>query len=125
MSLRNLAATIADVVGQAGRLAVSRRITGTVLAAAVAGGSKSAPIHLTAVAKVVSHDLLVRDYWGVPRQISPLRAVFDQDRKYIHRPGDVGEELFDLSDDVGEQRNLAGDQSAQTTLAPMRAAWTA
>ena len=63
-----------------------------------------------------------RDYWGSPRQLPPLGAIKEKDWSYIRREGDVREELFHLSQDAKEQRNLAGDPTAQTTLRQMRAA---
>ena len=89
--------------------------------AARVDGSNPAPIRLTGVAELVPHDLLKRDYWGVPEQQSPLRAVLEKDWKYIRRVGDVSEELFHLSEDANEQHNLAGQPSTQTTLEQMRA----
>ena len=58
----------------------------------------------------------------LPKQLSPLGAVKEAEWSYIRREGDVREELFHLSEDAKEQRNLAGDPSAQTTLEQMRAA---
>ena len=63
-----------------------------------------------------------RDYWGLPKQLSPLGAIKEEEWSYIRREGDVREELFHLSEDAKEQRNLAGDPAAQTILEQMRAA---
>ena len=56
-----------------------------------------------------------------PGNSRPLGAVKEKDWSYIRREGHVREELFHLSQDAKEQRNLAGDPSAQTTLRQMRA----
>ena len=66
--------------------------------------------------------MLARDYWGVPREQAPLTAVLDKNWKYIRRAGEANEELFYLSEDTKEQRNLVRDPSAQATLEQMRAA---
>jgi hypothetical protein len=63
-----------------------------------------------------------RDYWGWAQQLPPLGAVKDKDWSYIRREGQIREELFHLSEDAKEQRNLAGDPSAHTILGKMRTA---
>jgi hypothetical protein len=45
-----------------------------------------------------------------------------KDWSYIRRESNVREELFQLSEDAKEERNLADDPSAQTMLEQMRAA---
>jgi hypothetical protein len=52
----------------------------------------------------------------------PLGAVKEREWSYIRRERDASEQLFHLSQDANEQRNLAGDPSAQTTLEQMRRA---
>jgi arylsulfatase A-like enzyme len=122
VSLRDLAATIVDVVDQG----ASSPFPGDSLARFWQQRSPTAPTKLPsgspALAELVPYDVLERDYWGVPKPLSPLRAVLDKDWKYIRRVGDVPEELFHLSEDAKEQRNLAVDPSAQATLEQMRAA---
>jgi arylsulfatase A-like enzyme len=78
-------------------------------------------IALPALAELVPYNVLQRDYWGVPKQQAPLRAVLERNWKYIRRVGEVDEELFHLTEDTKEQRNLARHPSAQTTLQQMRA----
>jgi arylsulfatase A-like enzyme len=73
------------------------------------------------LAEVVPNDPHQRDYWGLPRQLSPLASVKQGEWSYIRRQADGQEELFRLPDDPKEQRNLASDPSAQDTLARMRA----
>ena len=45
----------------------------------------------------------------------------EKDWSYIRRDDPVREELFHLSEDANEQRNLAGDPRTQSTLEQMRA----
>ena len=75
-----------------------------------------------ALAEVAPNDPLDRDFWGVPEQLPPLGAVKEKDWSYIRREGDVREELFHLREDPKEQRNMADDPAAQSTLRQMRAA---
>jgi arylsulfatase A-like enzyme len=121
VSLRDLAATIVDVVDQG----ASSPFPGDSLARFWQRPSPTAPTKSRsaspALAELVPFDVLDRDYWGVPKPLSQLRAVLDKDWKYIRRAGEVPEELFHLTEDAKEQRNLAGDPSARRTLEQMRA----
>jgi arylsulfatase A-like enzyme len=122
VSLRDLAATIVDVAG----LESGAPFPGVSLARFWKQPSLVAPVQppstSPALAEVVPNDPLKRDYWGLPRQLSPLGAVKQGEWSYIRRETDLREELFHVSQDAKEQRNLAGDPSAQTTLKQMRAA---
>ncbi len=122
VSLRELAATIVDVVGQQ----AGSPFPGVSLARFWKQPGPVTPIRppsaSLAFAEVVLHDVRKPDYWGVPKQLPPLRAVLDGDWTYIRRVGSVGEELFHLTEDPQEQRNRAGDPSARTALERMRAA---
>jgi arylsulfatase A-like enzyme len=73
-----------------------------------------------ALSEVIPSDPRKRDYWGVPEQLSPLRAVKEGEWSYIRREADVREELFHLHNDPKEQRNLAGDSNARAVLEQMR-----
>ena len=64
----------------------------------------------------------MRDYWYLPKPPRVLGALKDKNWSYIRRAGQVREELFDLSKDPKEQRNLAADPAVLTTLQQMRAA---
>jgi arylsulfatase A-like enzyme len=122
VSLRDMAATIVDLVGQDG----GSPFPGASLARFWKRPAPGAPIEppspAPALAELVPLDLGAVDSWGVPRQLPPLRAVLDGGWSYIRREGNVGEELFHLGEDAQEQRNLARDPSARTTLERMRAA---
>ena len=100
-----------------GRLAISRRISGTVLEAAFAGRRRSSPHPLHRRSPRWSRTTRTSAITGVcPSRLSPLGAVKEGEWSYIRREGDVREELFHLREDAKEQRNLAGDPAAQTTL---------
>jgi arylsulfatase A-like enzyme len=122
VSLRDLAATIVDLAG----VEKGAPFPGASLARFWKQPLPVAPIQrpwpLPALAEVVPHDPLRHDYWGFPTQLSPQAAVKDGEWSYIGRAGDGREKLFHLREDPNEQRNLAGDPAAQTTLEQMRAA---
>ncbi len=122
VSLRDLAATIVDLTG----LEAEAPFPGTSLARFWEHPAKVAALQprsaSPALAEVVPNNPFKRDAWGVPEQLPPLGAVKAPDWSYIRREGDVREELFDLREDPKEQRNLAADPTAQTTLRQMRAA---
>jgi arylsulfatase A-like enzyme len=122
VSLHDLASTIVDVVGhQAGSPFRGVSLARYWKQPSLAAPAQSSPA-VPALAEVVPHDPRYRDYWGVPRQLSPLGAVLEKDWSYIRREGDVREELFHLSEDAKQQHNLAGDPSARSTLEQMRTA---
>jgi arylsulfatase A-like enzyme len=122
VSLRDLAATIADAVGQA----AGSPFPGVSLARFWKRPSPGAPVGPPsappALAELVLLELREVDSWGVRKQLAPLRAVLEKDWSYIRRVGDGREELFHLSEDTKEQRNLASDPSAHARLEQMRRA---
>jgi arylsulfatase A-like enzyme len=122
VSLRDLAATIVDVTG----LGAGAPFPGASLARFWRPPAPTAPAQppspSPALAEVVPDDPHHLNSWGVPRQLPPLGAVKGKDWSYIRREVDVREELFHLSEDPRERRNLAGDPAAQTILQQMRAA---
>jgi arylsulfatase A-like enzyme len=122
VSLRDLAPTIVDLVGQE----AGSPFPGTSLARFWKPPAQIAPIQSESASSAFAEVVPLagpktRDYWGWPKQLPPLGAVKDNDWSYIRREGQIREELFHLSDDVKEQRNLAGDPSAQSILGQMRA----
>ncbi len=123
VSLRDLAATIVDVAG----FEASAPFPGLSLARFWKQPGPVAPIQprlaLPSLAEVVPIDAHKRDYWGLPRQLSPLGAVKDGDWSYIRlEGGDRLENLFHVREDPNEQRNLVRDPAARTALEQMRAA---
>jgi arylsulfatase A-like enzyme len=120
--LRDLAVTIVDLAGQsAGSPFPGESLArmGTQPGMVPVGTASASP----SLAEVVPTDPHTGDYWGASRQqLSPLAAVKDKEWSYIRRVGDSREQLFHLSEDANEQRDLAAEPSARTTLERMRAA---
>jgi arylsulfatase A-like enzyme len=121
VSLRDLAATIVDIAGQApgspfpgASLARFWKQTDSPGPALTATPSPS-------LSELVPNESSNRDHWGTSQQLSPLAAVKQNDWSYIYRNGDAREELFNLHDDPKEQRNRKGDSTATAELDQMRA----
>ena len=120
VSLRDLAATVVDILG----LRENSPFPGVSLARFWGGSSPGAPADPRdsehALSVVVPLDSLNPD----PSQLFlprwPLASVTEGDWAYIRREGDVREELFDLSHDVQQQYNLAGNPAQQSVLEHMR-----
>ncbi len=124
VSLRDLAATIVDVTGQAkgspfpGR-SLARFWDGSG-PAAVEGSSTVEP----ALAEVISNPNapgIPKDQ-AIPKPYWPLAALKETDWTYLRREKDKREELFHLKEDAREERNLVSDPAAKGTLERMRAA---
>jgi arylsulfatase A-like enzyme len=120
VSLRNLGATIVDVLGlESGSplpgfsLARYWRNTGTNIPSA---GQASAP----ALSEVVPGLAINVDGYGLPMKTWPLGALDDGDWSYIRSEGNGREELYHVKKDVKEQRNLASNPVAQPILDRMR-----
>jgi arylsulfatase A-like enzyme len=120
VSLREIAATIVDFAGQS----AGSPFPGESLARFGKPAGVPQPIPAgsvaPALAEVVPHDPEKRDYWGMPHALAALGAVKEREWSYIRREGDAREQLYHLSKDANEQRNLAGDPSTQSTLERMR-----
>jgi arylsulfatase A-like enzyme len=119
VSLRELAATIVDITGQE----AGAPFPGVSLARFWKHPGPVAPVQPFAspsLAEVIPLHPRMGDYWGTAQQFSPLGAVKNSEWSYIRREGDTREELFHLSVDANEQRNLADDPSAQAALEQMR-----
>src|SRR5262249_19270471 len=102
VSLRDLAATIADLAG----LSAGSPFPARSLVRHFGGAPPPAPRERAspypALAEVVPEDPRERDAWGIPRRLWPLGALRDGDWSYIRRDVDAREELFRLSEDAGE-----------------------
>jgi arylsulfatase A-like enzyme len=120
VSLRDLPATVADLVG----LKQSSPFPGESLArfwnkAAAPGHGRSDPD--PALSEVVPLDIFNADpsrWVNQPRW--PLAALTETDWKYIRREGDVREELFHLPGDAGELQDLAGERTSHPALKRLR-----
>jgi arylsulfatase A-like enzyme len=123
VSLRDLPATIVDLVG----MPSSSPFPGSSLArfwkerastAAPADSARSEPV----LSEVVPLDPLDPDPPRDREQRWPLAALTEDHWTYIRREGEVREELFDLRNDSGELHNLAGDDAMQPIIERMRKA---
>jgi arylsulfatase A-like enzyme len=114
VSLRDLAATVVDVAGQA----AGSPFPGTSLAsfweqrkvAAPHDGGTASP----SFAELVPYDERAADYWNSGKPLPPLGALKGQEWSYIRRDTDGREELFHLREDAKEAHDLAGDPSTRT-----------
>jgi arylsulfatase A-like enzyme len=117
VSLRDVAATIADLTGfSSGSPFPGDSLARFWKAPRPPERSGSEP----ALSELVPTDRHSRDDWNLPRQLSPLGAIKEDRWTYIRRADDGYERLFDLRDDPREQRNLADDPAARSTLESMR-----
>ncbi len=122
VSLRDLAATIVDVLGQG----AGSPFPGTSLARFWNGSRGAVPSGPAAINQALSEVVPLHTRDPDPAQMLkrrwPIAALTEDDWTYIRREGDVREELFSLRQDSKEQHNLAGDPAMQATLKRMREA---
>ncbi len=122
VSLRDLAATVVDVLG----LKNGSPFPGKSLARFWNGSSLPAPAEPATedrpLSEVVPLDLLNPDPSQLLKPRWPLAALSDGDWTYIRHEGDLREELFHSHEDAGELHNLAADPAKQPTLQRMRRA---
>ena len=117
-----MGATIVDVVGQADRSPFPGASLAQFWKMPDPNGTREPAPVSPAFAELVPHDPSRRDYWGSTEERTPLGALKDRDWSYIRRGTAGREQLFHLSQDAREERNLAGEPPAQTALARVRAA---
>jgi arylsulfatase A-like enzyme len=120
VSLRDLAATIVGVLG----FESGSPFPGASLAHfwddnLAKTAATRAPSEL-ALAEVLPNDPLDLDAYGLPNRTWPLAALNTGEWSYIRREHDASEELFHVRDDAREERNLAADPAARTTLEQIR-----
>jgi hypothetical protein len=122
VSLRDLAATVVDLSG----LGDDAPFPGVSLSRLWKQRAHAAPLQPTiaspALAEVVPVNPLNKNTRGVPQQLPPLGAVKEAEWSYIRQDLDDREELFHLSADPKEDRNLAGEPAYQATLQEKRKA---
>lgn len=119
VSLRDIAATIADLAGED----AEAPFPGESLARCwdrPSGDEVGRPPADGVLSEVVPDDQV--NPAPSPEARWPLAALSDGDWTYIRREGAIVEELHRLADDPLESRNLAGDPAARPTLERMRAA---
>jgi arylsulfatase A-like enzyme len=122
VSLRDLAATIADVLG----LGAGSPFPGASLARFWNGQKGAAPRDPVAMGQALSEVVPLNALNPDPSQVLshrwPLAALTSGNWTFIRREGegDVREELFDLASDPSQKRNLANDPASQSTALRMR-----
>ena len=114
VSLRDLAATVVDVAGQA----AGSPFPGTSLASYWEQGKVATPhdggTASPSFAELVPYDERAADYWNSGKPLPPLGTLKGQDWSYIRRDTDGREELFHLREDAKEAHDLAGDPATRT-----------
>jgi arylsulfatase A-like enzyme len=117
VSLRDLAATIVDVVN----LKADAPFPGESLARLWAPSNKASPGRSSAaVSEVVLTDLLNPDSAQMLQGRQLLTSLADGDWVYIRRADNMQEELFNMNDDAAELRNQALNPAGQSVLERMR-----
>jgi arylsulfatase A-like enzyme len=120
VSLRDLAATVVDVLG----MAAGSPFPGTSLARLWKESRPGEYSNRTSpgqpLTEVVPLDPRYADSSGLSKKVWPLGGVADGEWSYIRREGDVYEELYHVREDAKEQRNLADDPAAGPSLERMR-----
>jgi arylsulfatase A-like enzyme len=120
VSLRDLAATVVDVLG----LETGSPFPGNSLARYWREALPTAPLAPApagpALSEVVPGLAVNVDAYGLPNRSWPLGALHDGDWSYIRGEGNVREELFHVKNDAKEQRNLARDPTSRPILEKMR-----
>ena len=120
VSLRDVAATIVDVLG----LEAGAPFPGNSLARLWDERPTTAPAEPAspALAELVPdpNASLYRDPSRRPQSMWPMGALYEGGWSYIRREADGREELFHLRDDAKEERNLAADPTVRPTLGRKR-----
>ena len=124
VSLRDIAATIVELAG----LTTGSPFPGDSLTrfwknpSPASGGVQDASL-----SELVPNDPNNRNYWGLSAPLPPRASLKDSEWSYMRREVEVGEQLYHLTEDAREQRNLAQDPSVQNTLRRLRTSldqWT-
>jgi arylsulfatase A-like enzyme len=117
VSLRDIAATIVDMAG----LTTVSSFPGDSLTRFWRRPSPATDGDERAIlSELVPNDPKDRNYWGLPARLPPRASLKDSEWSYLRREVEVGEQLYHLSEDAREQRNLAQHPSVQDTLRRLR-----
>ncbi len=118
VSLRDIAATIVDMAG----LGADSPLPGDPLSRFwKRRSSASVGAEPAILSELVPNDPKERNYWGLPARLPPRASLKDSEWSYLRREVEVGEQLYHLTEDAREQRNLAQDPSVQDRLRRLRA----
>ena len=124
VSLRDIAATIADMAG----LVTGSPFPGDSLTRFwIKPSPASGGVQPASLSELVPNDPKNRNYWGLPPSLPPRASIKDSEWSYLRREVEGGEQLYHLTKDAREQRNLAENPSVQDTLRRLRASldqWT-
>jgi len=123
VSLRDIAATIADMAG----LTTDSSLPGDSLMRFSKNPSLASGAEPPNLSELVPNDPKSRNFWGVPTPLSPRASLKDSEWSYLRREVEGGEQLYHLTEDALEQRNIAQDPSVQDTVRRLRASldqWT-
>lgn len=117
VTIRDIAATIADMAG----LASAAPFPGESLLRFSKDGSAESDVDRPAIlSELVPNDPTNRNYWGLPVAHPPRASLKDTEWSYMRREVEIGEQLYHLTEDPREQRNLAQDPSTQGLLHQLR-----
>ena len=117
VSLRDLPATVVDLLGLEQRRRVPRPLARPVLGP---GGGGAPPASEPLLMETEKPELLTNQ-GREPAAKGPMKALVAGGMHYI-RPGDGGEELYSLDRDPEERTNVAGIAEARGALEGFRAA---
>ncbi len=118
-SLRNLAATIADLAGFASESPFSGASLGQAWQPS-SGPPGEAASGKGALAEVVPNETLVGGGSDSSRRPWPLAALTEEGWSYIRREGESLEELYHLREDPRQQHNVADSAGSRPRLDRMR-----
>jgi arylsulfatase A-like enzyme len=119
VSLRNLAATIADIAGRG----ADSPFPGATLARAwrpTSGAPGGDGAGEGALAELIPNETLVPKGSDSPRRPWPLAALTEGGWSYIRREGEVREELYHLREDPKEQHDVAAAAGSRPRIDRMR-----
>jgi arylsulfatase A-like enzyme len=120
VSLRNLPATVVDLVGRESGSPFPGKSLMLYSSTSSPGIPQTSAPTEHALAEVVPHESLDLGPTRSYKPTWPLGSVAEGEWAYIRREGDVSEELFHLQVDAKELHNLAADPSQRARLELMR-----